>query len=97
MHRNISVSLHMCLLSAVVFSFVQSSLAGIRPAFLLDYCSWHATDIVLVEVTPKPGVLRVMEPWKGGLKAGHLVTVSNCNHPLARWRLLATQESSMTS
>lgn len=66
----------MCLLSAVVFSFVQPSLAGIRPAFLLDYCSWHATDIVLVEVTPKPGVFRVMEPWKGGLKAGHLVTVS---------------------
>jgi hypothetical protein len=76
MHRNISVSLHICLLSAVVFSFVQPSLAGIRPAFLLDYCSWHATDIVLVEVTPKPGVFRVMEPLKGGLKAGHLVTVS---------------------
>jgi len=34
----------MCLLLAVVFSFVQPSLAGIRPAFLLDYCSWHATD-----------------------------------------------------
>jgi hypothetical protein len=76
MRRNISVSLHICLLSAVVFSFVQPSLAGIRPAFLLDYCSWHATDIVLVEVTPKLGVFRVIEPLKGGLKAGHLVAVS---------------------
>ena len=75
MHRNISVSLHLALWSALVFSFVPPSLAGIRPSFSLDYCSWHATDIVLVEVTPKPDVFRVVETWKGDLKTGHLVTV----------------------
>ena len=89
MHRNISVSLLLCLLSAVVFSFVQRSLAGIRPAFLLDYCSWHATDVVLVEVTPKLGVFRVMEPWKGGLKAGHLVTVSELQPPSGAMEIAA--------
>jgi hypothetical protein len=81
MHRNIFVSLCLGLLSAPVISFVQPSLAAIRPSFSLDYCSWHATDIVLVEVTPKPGVFRAIESWKGDVKAGTLVTIPELRPP----------------
>jgi hypothetical protein len=81
MHTNISVSLRVSLLWFAVISFVQPSLAAMRPAFLLDYCSWHATDVVLVEVTPKSGVFRVMESWKGDLKAGNLITVPEMQPP----------------
>jgi hypothetical protein len=89
MHRSISVFLRVSLLSALVFGFLQLSLAGIRPSFLLDYCSWHATDIVLVEVTPKPGVFRVMELWKGDLKAGLLVTVPELQPPTGATEIAA--------
>ena len=81
MQRTHSVSLRVGLLSALVFSFVQPSLAGIRPSFSLDYCSWHATEIVLVEVTPIPGTFRVMESSKGDLKLGNLVTVPELQPP----------------
>jgi hypothetical protein len=75
MHWNISVSFRVGLLSVAVFSFLQPGFAAIRPAFCLDYCSWHATHVVLVEVTPKPTAFRVMESWKGDLKVENLVTV----------------------
>lgn len=81
MQRTHSVSLRVGLLSALVFSFVQPSLAGIRSSFSLDYCSWHATEIVLVGVTPIPGTFRVMESWKGDLKLGNLVTVPELQPP----------------
>lgn len=81
MHWNICVSLRVCLLSALFFSCEWPSPAAFRPSFSLDYCSWHATDIVLVEVTPKPGVFRVIEPWKGNLKAGYLVTIPELRPP----------------
>jgi len=81
MQRNHSASLRVGLLTALVFSFVEPSLAGIRPSFSLDYCSWHATDIVLVEVTPIPGSFRVMESWTGDLKPGNLVTVPGLQPP----------------
>jgi len=81
MHRNIFVSLRLGLLSALVISFVQLSLAAIRPSFSLAYCSWHATDIVLVEVTQKPGVFRAIESWKGDVKTGNLVTVPELQPP----------------
>jgi hypothetical protein len=80
-HSNISVTLRVSLLWFAFISFVQPSLAAIRPAFLLDYCSWHATDVVLVEVTPKPGIFRVMESWNGDLKAGDLVAVPEMQPP----------------
>lgn len=89
MHRNISVSLRASLLSVLIISFVQPSLAAIRPAFLLDYCSWHATDVVLVEVTPKPGVFRVMESWKGDLRTGNLVTVPEIQPPTGAMEIVA--------
>src|SRR5262249_11515541 len=75
MRMNISVSLRAGLLPALVFGFAHSAFAGIRPSFSLDYCSWHATDIVLVEVTPSPGSFRVVESWKGDLEAGSPVVV----------------------
>jgi hypothetical protein len=88
-HRKISISLRLGLLSVLVISFVQPSLAGIHPTFSLDYCSWHATDVVLVEVTPKPGVFRVIEAWKGDLKAGNLVTVPKLQPPSGAMEIIA--------
>jgi hypothetical protein len=73
---NLSVSFRVGLLPTLVFSFLQPTLAGIRPSFSLDYSSWHATEIVLVEVTPTPGVFRVTESLKGGLEVGNSVAVS---------------------
>lgn len=89
MHRNISAFLRLNLLSILVISFVQPSLAAIRPAFLLDYCSWHATHVVLVEVTPKPGVFRVMESWKGDLNAGNLITIREMQPPTGAMEIVA--------
>src|SRR5215470_1865272 len=63
MHVILSVSLRVGLLATTVFGFLQPAFAGIRPSFSLDYSSWHATEIVLVEVTPMFGVFRVVESW----------------------------------
>jgi hypothetical protein len=81
MYKSISVSLRVGL-SALVLSFVQPCLAGFRPSFSLDYCSWHATDIVRVEVTPNPAVYRVVESLKGDLNVGNPVTIPELQ-PLA--------------
>ena len=89
MSRKISVSLRVGLLSALVLGFVQACLAGIRPSFSLDFCSWHATDIVRVEVTPQPGVFRVVESWKGDLNAGNLVTVPELQPPAGAMDVVA--------
>jgi len=70
MRVHLSVALRVSLLSLLISGLVHSALAGIRPFFLLDYCSWHATDIVVVEVMPEPGVFRVVESWKGDLEPG---------------------------
>jgi len=67
MHMSLSVSFRIGLLPTLLFGFLHPTL-GIRPSFSLDYCSWHATDIVLVELTPRPGVFRVVESWKGNLE-----------------------------
>ena len=53
----------------------HSTYASFRPSFDLDYCSWHATDIVLVATMPADSVFEVVESWKGDLRAGDLVTV----------------------
>jgi hypothetical protein len=81
MYKSISVPLRVGL-SALVLSFVQPCLAAIRPSFSLDYSSWHATDIVRVEVTPNPAVFRVVESWKGDLNVGNLITIPELQ-PLA--------------
>lgn len=75
MHRKYFGLLRVGLLWALVSSFVPPSLAAIRASFSLDYSSWHATNIVLVEVTPRPGIFRAMESWKGDLEAGSSVAV----------------------
>lgn len=75
MHMNLSVSFRVGLLPTLLFACLHPVLAGIRPSFSLDYCSWHATDIVLVELTPRPGVFRVVESWEGNLGAGSSVSV----------------------
>lgn len=55
---------------------------GIGPSFGLDYCAWHATDIVVVEVLQEDGVFAVVESWKGELQPGEHVTVPELK-PLA--------------
>lgn len=75
MNMNFSVSFRVGLLPTLLFGFLHPTLGGIRPSFSLDYCSWRATDIVLVELTPKPGIFRVVESWKGDLEAGSPVVV----------------------
>jgi hypothetical protein len=50
--------------------------AGIRPSFSLDGGSWSATHIVLVQTTPTDGVYSVVESWKGDLKAGDSLEIS---------------------
>lgn len=81
MSMNFSVSFRVGLLPTLLFGFLHPTLAGIRPSFSLDYCSWHATDIVLVEITPRPGVFRVMESWKGDLEAGSPVVIPELQPP----------------
>jgi hypothetical protein len=55
--------------------YLRPVFAGIRPSFALDYCAWHATHVVLVEVTPQDGVFSVVESWKGELQSGEPISV----------------------
>ena len=48
---------------------------GFRPSFGLEYPSWNATHIALVEITPHDGDFIVLESWKGDLKAGEHINV----------------------
>ena len=75
MGMTLSVSLRVSLSAILLAGFLHPTLAAIGPSFSLDYCSWHATDVVLVEVTPKPGVFGVVESWKGDLERGSPVAV----------------------
>jgi len=67
--------LRLCLQLILLAVFLLPVFAAIRPSFALDYCSWNATLIALVEATPKDGVFRVVESWKGELQPGALITV----------------------
>lgn len=50
--------------------------AGIRPSFSLEDSSWKATEIVVVTEEEKiDGNVRVLEVWKGDLKAGTELSV----------------------
>ncbi len=81
MYRNVSLFLSAGLVSALLFSLVQPSHAAIRPSFSLDYCSWHASDIVLVQVTERPGVFRILESWKGASEPGDALSVPDLQPP----------------
>lgn len=59
----------------LVAGVIHPTLGRIGPSFAVDYCSWHATDVVLVEITPSPGVFRVVESWKGNLEPGSPVAI----------------------
>ena len=65
----------LCLSLILLAVFLLPAFAGIRPSFALDYYSWHATDIVLVEIAPKDGVFSVVESWKGELQPGDRLIV----------------------
>lgn len=67
--------LRLCLPLILLAVYHHPTFAGIRPSFALDYCAWHATDVVLVEVTPKDGVFLVVESWTGELQPGDRVIV----------------------
>jgi hypothetical protein len=75
MNMNLPTSFRAVLVPILLFGLLYPTLGGIRPSFSLDYCSWHATDIVLVEPTPTPAAFRVVESWKGGLEPGRPVLV----------------------
>jgi hypothetical protein len=51
------------------------AVAGFRPSFMLDYSSWHSTDIILVTATAVGGKFEVIESWKGDLHPGDEVAI----------------------
>ena len=42
---------------------------------MLDYSSWHSTDVVIVTATARGGEFEVIESWKGDLHSGDHVVV----------------------
>jgi len=65
-------------ITSVLFLLAVSStaLAGIRPSFSPEGCSWRATDIVVVtEGSQIDGDFTVIETWKGDLKPGETISV----------------------
>ena len=65
-------------LTSVLFLLAVSStaLAGMRPSFDPEGCSWRATDIVVVtEGSQIDGNFKVIETWKGDLKPGETISV----------------------
>ena len=66
------------LMAAAVLELLlcRQCLAGIRPSFMLDYCTWHASDIVVVsQGVGSDGQLTVLETWKGLLKRGATLSI----------------------
>jgi hypothetical protein len=74
MRLNVLGFLRLCLLLILLAFFLLPAFAGIRPSFELDYCTWHATHVVLVEVTAAEGVFSVVESWKGELQPRERIT-----------------------
>ena len=75
MRLNFLGFLRLCIVTTLLVVFQHPTFAGIRPSFALDYSSWHATCIVLVEVTPMDGVFSVVESWKGELQSRDTITI----------------------
>ena len=48
---------------------------GVRTSFMLDYSSWHATDIVVVTSLGDDGNFEVLESWKGDLRPGAIMSI----------------------
>jgi len=73
-HLTAGATMRLCI-PLTVLVVLHPEFAAIRPSFSLDYCSWHATHIVLVEVTPRDRIFRVIESWKGELQPEELIAV----------------------
>lgn len=66
------------ILTSILFLLAVSSavVAGIRPSFSPEGCSWRASDIVVVtEGSQIDGKFQVLETWKGDLKPGETISV----------------------
>lgn len=51
--------------------------AGMRPSFYLEYSTWDATHIVVATEGEKiDGIFTIIESWKGDLKQGDIITIS---------------------
>jgi len=61
MHRGV----HWLIAVLLLLGCSVPGMAGIRPSFMLDYSSWHSTDVVLVAATARGGEFEVIESWKG--------------------------------
>ena len=70
-----------CLLFAAWHLGSESLLAAIRPSFMLDYSSWDSTNIVAARTTPQAGLFVVDESWKGDLRPGDHILVSDLRPP----------------
>jgi hypothetical protein len=60
----------------VLAALLFPALAAFRPSFGLDYCSWNATHIILAVMTTQDDDFEVIESWKGSLKVGDHIVVS---------------------
>src|SRR5215470_6273267 len=60
-----------------LFICASQANAGIRPSFNLDYCSWHATHIVVATEGDEIDVrLTVLESWEGDLSPGETIYIT---------------------
>ena len=59
----------------LVFGCSVSGVAAIRPSFMIDYSSWHSTDVVAVTATARGDEFEVIESWKGDLCSGDHVVI----------------------
>lgn len=65
---------HLVIIGLVALA-TNRAFCGIRPSFMLDYSSWHATHIVLVTTTTDGATFEVLESWKGDLKTGERIVI----------------------
>lgn len=63
-------------LFAILFTYTSKASAGIRPSFNLEFSSWNATHIVVVEpIDKKTNIFLVVESWKGDLNPSEAILV----------------------
>lgn len=64
-----------CLILALLLVLPYPAGAAIRPSFVLDYSSFHATDIVLVRTVTDGASFEVLESWKGACGVGESIVL----------------------
>lgn len=76
------------LLFLIPLGWASQASAAIRPSFSIDYCSWHATHIlVATEGESIDGRFLVLESWKGNLSPGESISIPE----LASFKSLVTR------